>query len=245
MSNRTARRRKREERRREELSVLERAAQRLRRLVSLRQLAMLGIASGVIVGALFLIQLLGGSAESGRIIDPVTNERTAGKFTGASLGSLAPNFEAQDPDGNLVRLSDFQGKPVILNFWATWCTACRAEIPALQRVFEERRDEGLEVIGVDWGEGRSGAARSYMDDLDATYTVAIDPSGDIGDAYRVRGLPLTLAIDRDGVVREVVSGELTYRAFDRFAQLVLGEIEDVGDDLGPVGDVTTEEDTQG
>jgi peroxiredoxin len=206
---------------------------------------MLGVAAAAIVGALFLVQALGGSAEPGRIIDSVRNERTQGLAVRPEVGQLAPNFEAQDLDGNIVRLSDFQGKPVILNFWATWCTSCRAEIPALQRVFQERQHDGLAVIGVDWGEGRVSAARSYMDDLGATYTVAMDPSGSIGDRYRVQGLPVTLAIDKDGVIQELVGGELTYRAFDRFAQLAMGEVEEVGEEIGPVRDIQTQDGSGG
>ena len=203
---------------------------------------MLGVAAAAVVGAFFLIQLLGGGAQSATIIDPVRNERTQGLGVSPSVYQPAPNFEAQDLDGNLVRLSDFQGKPVILNFWATWCTSCRAEIPALQRVFEERKDEGLEVLGVDWGERRVGTADDYMNGLGVTYVSVMDPTGEIGDAYRVLGLPVTLAVDRDGVIREMVSGELTYNAFDQFAQLVLGDVEEI-EDIVPVGDVTTREDS--
>ncbi len=242
MSTKTARKRKRQERRRDEMSLVGRVSGIAGRLFSVRRLAMLGVAAATVVGAFFLIQLLGGSAEPGAIIDPVRNEQTQGLGVSPSVNQLAPNFEAQDIDGNVVRLSDLQGKPVILNFWATWCTSCRAEIPALQRVFDERKEEGLEVIGVGWGERSVGTARSYMEDLGAAFIVAMDPTGDIGDAYRVFGLPLTLAIDKDGVIQESVNGELTYRAFDQFAQLALGDVEDIGD-IGPVGDITTREES--
>ena len=242
MSSKAARKRKRQERRHEEMSFAERASGIMRRYFSVRTLALLGVAAAAVVGAVLLIQLLGGGAESATIVDPVRNERTQGLGVSPSVNQLAPNGEAKDLDGNIVRRSDFQGKAVSLNFWATWCTSCRAEIPALQRVFEERRDAGLEVIGVDWDERSVGSARSFMEDLDATYLVAMDPTGGVGDAYRVFGLPLTLAIDRDGVILEIVNGELTYEAFDQFAQLVLGEVEEI-EDIGPVGDVTTQEDS--
>lgn len=245
MSNKTARNRRRKERQHEEMSLTERGSRIIGRYLSLRKLAVLSLAAAAVVGAIFLAQALGGGAEQGRIIDPVRNERTQDVFVGASVGQLAPNFEAQDLDGSLVRLSDFQGEPVILNFWATWCTACRAEIPALQQVFEERKDQDLVVIGVDWGEGRVGTARDYMGGLGATYLTAMDPDGGIGQGYRVRGLPVTLAIDSDGVIRELLSGELTYRAFDRLAQLALDEIEDLGEDIGPVGDITAQEESEG
>ena len=242
MSSKAARKRKRQERRRDEMSFVERVSGIVGRYLSVRRLALVGVAAATLVGAVFLIQLLGGSAESATIIDPVRNERTKGLGVSPSVSQLAPNFEARDIDGNIVRLSDLQGQPVILNFWATWCTSCRAEIPALQRVFDERKDQGLEVIGVGWGERSVGTARGYMEDLGATFIVAMDPTGEIGDAYRVFGLPLTLAIDKDGVIRESVNGELTYKAFDQFAQLALGDVEDI-EDIGPVGDVTTREDS--
>lgn len=241
MSSKTARKRRRQERRQKEMSLGERAREGLRSYLSLGRLALIGVAAAAIAGAVFLVSTLGGGAESGRIIDNIANERTSGLGVSASIGSRAPNFEAQDLDGNIVRLSDFQGQPVILNFWATWCTSCEAEIPALEQVFQERKDAGLVVLGVDWGEGRVGAARSFLDRLGATYVSVMDPSGAIGDRYRVRGLPVTLAIDRDGVIRELIGGELTYRAFDQFAQLASGDIDDVGEDVGPVGDITTQD----
>ena len=225
------------------MSLGERAREALGSYFSLGRLALIGVAAAAIAGAVFLVSTLGGGAESGRIIDNIANERTSGLGVSASVGSRAPNFEAQDLDGNIVRLSDFQGQPVILNFWATWCTSCEAEIPALEQVFQERKDAGLVVLGVDWGEGRVGAARGFLDRLGATYVSVMDPSGAIGDRYRVRGLPVTLAIDRDGVIRELIAGELTYRAFDQFAQLASGDIDDVGEDVGLVGDITTQDST--
>ena len=138
--------------------------QRQLRLGRLLWVAGAGIAAGLFVLA---VTYLSDSADAGRIIEPARNERTQGLTAHASQGRLAPNFEAQDLDGNMVRLSDFQGRPVIVNFWATWCTACKAEIPALQSVFEEMQDEGLVVLGVGWGERRTGAARDYMDPLGA------------------------------------------------------------------------------
>ena len=245
MSTKTERKRRRQERRRQELSAGQRAARTLRGYFSPRRVVLLGIAAAAIAGAVFLVQVLGGGAEPGKIIEAVRNERTRGLGVSAAVGQLAPNFEGQDLDGNLVRLSDFQGQPVILNFWATWCESCVAEIPSLERVFHEREGEGLVVLGVDWGEGRVGAARAFLDRLGATYVSVMDPTGDIGDSYRVRGLPVTLAIDKDGVIKELVGGELTYRAFDRFAQLALGQVEEVGDDIGPVGDITTRDDSEG
>ena len=244
MSSKTARKRRRQERRRQEMSAGERLARAVGAL-SLRRIGLLGLAAAAIVGAVLVVQALGGSAQSGRIIDPVRNERTRGLGVSAEVGQLAPNFEGQDLDGNLVRLSDFQGQPVILNFWATWCDSCEAEIPALQRVFHEREGEGLVVLGVDWGEGRVGAARGFLDRLGATYVSVMDPTGDIGSSYRVRGLPVTLAIDKDGVIRETVGGELTYRAFDQFAQLAMGEVEEMDEDIAPVRDIQTQDGTEG
>ena len=109
MTSKAARKRKRQERRRDEMSIAERAGGIMRRYFSVRTLALLGVAAAAVVGAFLLIQLLGGSAQSATIIDPVRNERTQGLGVSPSVHQLAPNFEAQDLDGNTVRLSDFQG----------------------------------------------------------------------------------------------------------------------------------------
>ena len=96
MSSKTAGKRKRQERRQQEMSLGERARAGLGSYFTLGRLALIGVAAAAIVGAVFLVSTLGGGAESGRIIDNIANERTSGLGVSASVGSRAPNFEAQD-----------------------------------------------------------------------------------------------------------------------------------------------------
>jgi cytochrome c biogenesis protein CcmG/thiol:disulfide interchange protein DsbE len=116
----------------------------------------------------------------------------------AAVGRAAPAFETFDLDGHRVALADERGKPVLVNFWASWCTPCRAEFPRLRAVAGDVR-----VLGVVFHDTAS-AARSFMDSEHGTWPALIDPKHQIADAYGVRlkpGIPVTFAIDRAGVVR--------------------------------------------
>ena len=138
---------------------------------------------------------------------------TAGLDIAPREGSLAPDFLLESLDGSEVRLSDYRGQPVVLNFWATWCAPCRKEIPQFVDAYERFRDDGLVIIGVNLQEGKS-IARGYAEDYGMEFPVAIDVDGEVGDAYRLLGLPVTYFIARDGVVRSVFTGPFEERERD-------------------------------
>lgn len=126
------------------------------------------------------------------------------KGPGPTIGRPAPDFEVQGLDGATLRLSDFRGRPVWINFFATWCPPCRAETPDLQAAYEDaqRRGTGLALLAIDMGED-APTVRRYVQKLGMTYTVGLDTSFEISADYRVRGLPTHLFIDRDGVVQDI------------------------------------------
>ena len=110
----------------------------------------------------------------------------------------APDFTLQDLKGNQVSLSDFRGQPVVLNFWATWCMPCRAEIPYLDALYTKYKDQGLVVIGVN-------VETDYMKvkhfaESRISYTVLLDGSTQ-SQGYDISGIPCTYYIDREGIVR--------------------------------------------
>ena len=104
--------------------------------------------------------------------------------------------------GRSVRLSQFRGKPVLVNFWATGCTACRAEMPAIERVWERHRAQGFQVLKVDYQELNQPAMRSFFGEVTVHFGSALDPDGKIAAAYAVTiGLPDSFLIDRHGIIR--------------------------------------------
>jgi thiol-disulfide isomerase/thioredoxin len=126
---------------------------------------------------------------------------------------------------------------VLVNFYASWCTACRQEIPAYQRIYDRYRDQGFEIIAVNYGETRN-TAESYLRSSGGRFTGVLDPDKTIGNAYRIRGgLPVSVFIDRDGVVVKYVPGEVPEAAADRLVRSMV-EAAPAGS-LEPVEPVST------
>lgn len=132
-----------------------------------------------------------------------------GLDVGAQKGKLAPNFEVSNFDGERVQLADFRGRPVFLNFWASWCGPCRAEMPAIQSVLDQYQDQGLVVLAVDNGE-RFEAAHGFIEELGLHFTeFGLDPGQDVIDRYRVVAMPTSVFIDAEGVITRVHAGQAT------------------------------------
>lgn len=126
----------------------------------------------------------------------------------ARLGGTAPNFASWDLSGKRVSLSDFGGRPVLLSFWATWCTVCREELPALQGLQDRYRFDGFKVLAVNYRESSSDRMRQYLAGVHVNLETVIDPDGSIGSAYGVEvGLPVNVLSDRAGKVVQIVIGE--------------------------------------
>ena len=125
----------------------------------------------------------------------------------AAVGSPAPDFSSWTFQGKQVRLSSLKGRPVVLSFWATWCTACQSEFPELQRIESERRGGGLVILAVDYKETDTGAMQRFLDRLGVGFQGVVDPQGVIASAYRVDiGLPVNVWINRDQNVAAVTVG---------------------------------------
>ena len=141
--------------------------------------------------------------------DDAGGSDTLGVAEGAltvEVGEPAPDFALAAPDGEVMRLSDFRGQTVVLNFWATWCGPCRAEMPELQRVYEERSAAGdLVVLAVNVQES-AGAVEAFFEEFELTFPTVLDAQGEVTEEYGLLGLPGTFFIDADGVLRSRVLG---------------------------------------
>ncbi len=141
---------------------------------------------------------------------------------GARIGQPAPSFALADLEGTPIRLSDLAGRPVILNFWASWCGPCVEEFPLLQKAEAEHRGEGLTVVGVVF-QDRSEAARAFMQRMDAGWPAAMDPGGSVSAAYGVLAPPTTFFIGRDGTVVDMQVGQLSRDTLERQVAAILAK----------------------
>jgi len=139
---------------------------------------------------------------------PADAARSVGALPPApAVGHPAPNFTLTGLDGQTFTLSDLRGKPVVLNFWATWCPPCRAEMPELQAASERLAGE-VAIIGVNQGENAQQVT-DFTRSLGFTFPMPLDERMDVSRQYLVRNLPTTFFIDRDGIVRYTQIGPLT------------------------------------
>jgi peroxiredoxin len=132
-----------------------------------------------------------------------------------AAGTVAPEFEVNDLNGGLARLSDYSGKVVLVNIWATWCLPCRVEMPSMERLYQKINQEEFEIMAVsidaEFGNfdlaGRPGGdIQVFADSLGLTFPMLHNPSGDIQRLYRTTGVPETFLIGKDGIIYKKVAG---------------------------------------
>ena len=126
---------------------------------------------------------------------------------GPQVDKLAPDFQLPTLDGQAVSLGDFRGKPVLLNFWATWCGPCRFEMPFIQEIFEKKEwsDTGLVILAIDIGENPS-EVKEFMENYDLSFPVLLDTNQDVALKYNIRAIPTTFFIDKDGIIQDIKVG---------------------------------------
>ncbi|HRQ38526.1 MAG TPA: TlpA disulfide reductase family protein [Chloroflexota bacterium] len=126
-----------------------------------------------------------------------------------STGDPAYDFSLVDLEGNEVRLADFHGRPVILNFWATWCAPCRLEMPELQAAYSQYQDDGLVILALNQEESPQLVRKFFYDDMGLTFTPLLDGEGLVADLYGVNRLfPSSFFINGDGEITAVHRGML-------------------------------------
>ncbi|MEX0782440.1 MAG: TlpA disulfide reductase family protein [Dehalococcoidia bacterium] len=131
-------------------------------------------------------------------------------------GEAAPNFalpDARDPS-QIRQLTDYRGKVVVLNFWATWCGPCKKEIPEFQAAQQALGDDVV-VLALNYRESPDKAS-AFLADLEATFPALLDGGGKVAEHYRVSGLPVTYFLDREGIVQHIEIGEVSLEELEKY-----------------------------
>jgi cytochrome c biogenesis protein CcmG/thiol:disulfide interchange protein DsbE len=127
--------------------------------------------------------------------------RGGGGVPSLEPGRPAPNFAAEDiATGQRVTLDQYRGEVVLLNIWATWCEPCKREMPAMERLYQEFREDGLQIVAVSVDAGGNEAVEAFVDEFDLSFDILHDPGQSITSTYQVFGLPESFVIDRRGTI---------------------------------------------
>lgn len=174
-----------------------------------------GIAAAVVallVGGMVVLARTGASGGSSQVNAPPATVQ-AGT---AAQGQPAPDFSATTLQGSTLTLSSLRGKPVLINFFASWCTVCEAELPGIEQAYKQHRADGFTVVGVNTLESGDGLA--FYRRMNLTFPAVYDPGspGRIGSAYGVtQGLPASVFVDRAGNVQLIQYGPVTKALIDQ------------------------------
>ncbi len=127
-------------------------------------------------------------------------------------GQAAPDFALQDLDGRQVHLSDHRGKVVVINFWATWCTTCEWEMPAMQTFYDALRSRPFVLLAISIDRAEPKYVRAYVEGKRLTFPVLLDPDSKVMHSYRARALPTTFFVNPRGELRGVIFGPRDWTA---------------------------------
>lgn len=128
---------------------------------------------------------------------------------GIERGMIAPDFEVMTLGGEQVKLSDYRGERVMLNFWATWCPPCRAEMPDMQKLSE---DEDVTILALNMTESENNVERvdEFIDELGLTFPVLMDEASEVMNSYKVQVYPTSYMIDSNGRIQYITLGAMNY-----------------------------------
>lgn len=143
--------------------------------------------------------------------------------TPLQLGQTAPDFTFPDLDGRKVSLSDYRGKVVLVNIWATWCPPCREEMPSMQKLYERFKGQDFEILAVSIDADGREAVAPFVQQMNLTFPALLDPNEKIRSLYAITGVPESFIIDRNGILVERVIGPLdwaTPKVFSFFENLL-------------------------
>jgi len=132
--------------------------------------------------------------------------------SGLEKGKAPPDFEVKTLDGETVKLSDYKGQKVMLNFWASWCPPCKAEMPHMQNYYEDyAEEENVEILAVNLTNAEYGGiddAKEFVEDYELTFPIPTDMDGELEKTYEILTIPTTYMIDTAGLIRHKIVGPM-------------------------------------
>ena len=148
------------------------------------------------------------TSETGTVSHETAASEAVKAQTGINIGQIAYDFELQDMDGNAVKLSDYRGKKVFLNFWASWCPPCKAEMPHLQAFSEEQEDTVVLGVNVTTSESHPDNAALFLEENEISF-LNLYGTEEVFNQYQVQSLPTSYLIGSDGKIYERIIGAVT------------------------------------
>ncbi|MGA9174537.1 MAG: thiol-disulfide oxidoreductase ResA [Thermoactinomyces sp.] len=136
------------------------------------------------------------------------------------VGETAPDFQLETLDGKQMKLSDFKGKAVLLNFWGSWCDPCRKEMPVLEQAYKEYKNKGFTIVAVNIAE-TNVAASAFARQYGLTFPILMDRDRDVVDLYKVGPIPTSLLIDPKGKITKRVEGPLIQGQLELYINSIL------------------------
>jgi cytochrome c biogenesis protein CcmG/thiol:disulfide interchange protein DsbE len=154
---------------------------------------------------LYILTLIAGAAWI--VLSANTTNTAIGNISAPQAGFAAPDFTLKTPKGEEHTLSELKGNAVLVNLWATWCPPCRAEMPAIEKMYQEYKDQGFVVLAVDMTyQDDPLAVVPFAQEFALTFPILLEETGDVASLYQLRSLPSSYFINRAGIIQEVVIG---------------------------------------
>ncbi|WP_028544215.1 thiol-disulfide oxidoreductase ResA [Paenibacillus taiwanensis] len=137
------------------------------------------------------------------------------------VGSRVPDIKLQQLNGEVRTLSDLKGKAVVLNFWGSWCEPCKREMPALQSAYDQWKNKGVDIIGVNYGEDEL-VVNNFVSQMGVHFPMWLDRKKTASKAFGIRPLPTTFFVNPDGKVHAIKLGEVTAEELDTYIKQMIG-----------------------
>ena len=134
------------------------------------------------------------------------------KFSPLRVGQPAPDFTLPGLDGKMVSLSDYRGHVVLVNVWATWCPPCVDEMPSMERLYQELKDENFEIVAISIDAMGAEAVASFMEKNNLNFAALLDPEGTIKSVYQITGVPESFIVNKKGILVEKIIGPRNWAA---------------------------------